>query len=293
MIALLVGSAWAQQSCIQPMSRIQLGAALGDIDQAFREEDILDARIRLDQLGDRFPCYEEPMDPGLFARYARYVALAWFYKQDDEQSTRWGLSSRWADPDLPWDAVRFPREHPLRQRVTDAPMPPLGGGDEHFVVPRDGAVVVNGQLVAEPRVPADLPVLVQVFDGNRLLVVAFWQDGNVFPADFVAPGAEPLPRPSWWGEPSTPQRVVSRDRQPFPVVPVATGSALLVVSGVSYALAAGAAATMPDLRTSEELTSARTRANALVVVSAAALVGGLGIGVGGVLLSAEGVTIRF
>lgn len=292
MIALLAASAWAQQTCIQPMSRIQLGAALGDIDESFREEDILDARIRLDQLGDRFPCYEEPMDPGLFARYARYVALAWFYKQDDDQAMRWGLSSRWADPDLAWDAVRFPREHPLRQKVTESAMPPLGGEDLHFVVPRDGAVVVNGRLVTEPRVPADLPVLVQVFDGNRLLVAAFWQDGNVFPTDFVAPGEEPLPRPSWWGAPSTPS-AVTRDRRPFPVVPVATGGVLLVASGVSYALAASAAATMPDLRTSEELTSARTRANALVVVSAAALAGGLGIGVGGVLLTAEGVTIRF
>lgn len=292
MIVAWAGLAWGAPACLQPMSRIQLGAALGDIDESFRENDVLDARIRLDQLGDRLACYTEPMVPELFARYARYLALAWFFRQDDDQVVRWGLSSRLAAPELGWDAVQFPREHPMRQRVEEAEMPPLGGQDLHFVVPDDGAVVVNGQLLAEPRVPADVPVLVQVFDGNRVLVASFWQDGNLFPPDFVAPGADPLPTPSWWGSEGGPV-VVAHDRGPFPVVPVVAGSALLVTSAVTYALAASAAGSMAELRTGEELTAARTRANAFVLVSGVTLVAGLGVGAGGLLLDADGLTVRF
>ncbi len=275
------------------MSRVEVEEALASVETSLDANDVVDARLRLGWLGDRFPCFEEPMDRSLFALYARYVSLSWFYKQDEEQTRRWALASRWADPALPWDAVRFPREHPLRVWTEAAPMPPIGNGaGKHFVVPEGGGVVVAGQLLSRPEVPAELPVVVQVFDGDGLLVSGFWQDGNAFPESMVADGVGDLPAPAWWWRPPGPPVVLHRGPE-IPVLPVVAGSSLLVASAVTYALAGGAASSMAELDTGPELTAARTRANALVLCSALALAGGVGVGVGGVLFDARGVTVRF
>ncbi|MEQ1507319.1 MAG: hypothetical protein ABMB14_34135, partial [Myxococcota bacterium] len=80
---------------------------------------------------------------------------------------------------------------------------------------------------------------------------------------------------------------------PVPVIPVVVTLALAAASGGTYLLADSTAATMADQSTPEGLTAVRTKTNLLVFASGATLAGAVGVAVGGVLLSVDGVHVRF
>jgi hypothetical protein len=299
---LLVGTeAWAQQACIDPMSRIQLGAALGEVTDALEASELVEARAQLAEISERLPCLEEVVDRALFALFARSNAIVYFYGQDEEQASRWGQASRLAMPELAWDDRLFPPDNPIRTLIETTPLPAAEGVAGGLAAPRGGGVFLNGQFAPRPEAWPDLPVLVQVFDRNQALVKGWWQDGPAFPADLLTARAEDLPPPAWWtegGPSSPPDKIRPPPKVPAgdgpPVVPIAASLGLGLLSGASYLLAAQTASTFKEGgHTSEELTSLRTRANLLVLASGASLAGAVGVGVGGVLISANGITVRF
>jgi hypothetical protein len=294
-----VATAAAQQTCISPVSLMQIGAELGEIRKSVEVKDVVDVRVRLDRVTERLPCVDDVLPTSAWAEYAQSVAIAYFYRQEEDEMVRWAHAAAWADPSLAWPAS-VPAEHPLRRMLADNPVPaPSGPADRYLAPPKGGGVFVDGRLAERPEAPLDVPVFVQVFDEDRERVGAWFQNGPAFPSAWLSPTASSASPPAWWGTPAT-----SRAPKPKPVreggggggvavAPVVAGSVLLVGSGVSYLLAAQAAASMPDL-SSAELTGARTRANALVLVSGVTLAGGLGAVGGGLLLAAPaGVTVRF
>lgn len=299
-IGWLAAAAWAQQSCIQPISLMQVGAELGEVRKSLELRDVVDARIRLDRVTERLPCLDDVLPANAWAEYAQSVAIAFFFRQEEDEMVRWARSSTWADPTVPWGSA-YPDDHPLRRIVREAGPATVGGPDDRQLAPpKGGGVFVSGRFAARPEAPVDVPVFVQVFDKDRQRVAAWFQNGPQFPDRWLVPGAAVGAPPSWWGDGAHPVRgkppkpePVARAGGGFPVVPVVTGGLLVAASGVTYALAGQTAGTLPELTTSPELTAARTRANALVLASGVALVGGVGVLGGGVLLSGASVGFRW
>ncbi len=298
MIAWLVASAALAQeplnTCEQPFTRIQLGAALGQIHDALEDQDFADARDRLNVVGDRLPCLDEVVERDLFGKFARYMSIVYFFAQEEDGALRWGLAARKADPALEWDPARFPGDHPLRVLVDNAPDPMVGTiGGQGLAPPRGGGVFMNGRWASEPTAHAELPYLVQVFDDDARRVDAWWQDGSAFP-DQILSRPRTLEPPGWYQvDPNAPEKVKAtvtrapdppppaRPKKDVPVVPIVASSALALTSGVTYFLADRAAASMPDQRTPEDLTATRSRANVLVLASGVSLAGAVGFGIAG------------
>ncbi|MEQ1507374.1 MAG: hypothetical protein ABMB14_34415, partial [Myxococcota bacterium] len=203
MIALLaVSGALAQQTCVDPLSRIQLGAALGRIGDELAVSELVEAREQLDLLYEKLPCLDEVIDPKLFALFARYDALVFFFGQEDDEALRWGLAARFAAPDLPWDAALFPPDNRVRRMVEQAPQSapmPLEG--KVFDVPHGGGAFVNGLFAPEAEGHPDIPVLIQRFDRNGQRIDASWQDGAHLPTALLVSRSEPTPIPTWWSGP--------------------------------------------------------------------------------------------
>lgn len=307
---LLTYSASAQQACIQPMSRIQLGAAIGDVSDALEAAELVDARTHLTGIAERLPCLDEVVDPNLFALFARYNATVYYYGQDEDQALRWGLASRFADPDLAWDEQLFPEEHPVRRMIEDAVLPASGVmRDKGLLPPKGGGIFVNGRFAPRPEAWYEVPSLVQVFDRGRQKVDAFWIEGPSFPSQWTVMRVGDVTPPSWWDgtpapssarnrpsdpvRPVKPVKPVNPDRKRAPVVPLVASLVLAGVSGGTYLLASSSEATFGDQPTGKELTAVRTRTNLLVMASGASLAGALGVGVGGVLMSTGSITVRF
>lgn len=300
MIALFAwATASAQQSCIEPVSTMQIGAELGEVRKSLELRDVVDARRRLDRVTERLPCLDDVIPTAAWADYARYVSIAFFFRQEEDEMVRWARAAAWADPASSWGAA-YPEDHPLRRIVAEAGPPTVTAPDGmQLAPPRGGGIYLSGNPAARPEAPVDVPVFVQVFDKDHQRVSAWYQNGPLFPERWLVPGTEAAPPAAWWGQPApAPKPERSRDRGGgggggAPVASLVTGGLLLAASGVTYALAGQAASSMDELRTSPELTSARTRANALVLVSGVALVGGVGVVGGGVVLSGGTIGFRF
>jgi len=292
-LLLWLGLASAQQEvCSEPYSRIQFGAAIGQVDDAYRNNDVREAKELLQEIGDDLRCHDEVIDRLLLSKFARFMSLQFFFSQDEEGAKRWGTTASLAGEELPYDARIFPDTFIDLMNGMEEPL--IGGPDSGLAVPPGGGVFLNGDLLLEPRVAAEVPHFVQVFDRDQILLGAYWQTGAAFEQPILGDTTNPKP-PKWWtGDGATSARnrtVVAGEKKGsnFPVVPVVAAGGLAVISGVSYGLAASAAGKLPDATTGEELTSARSQANAFVLVSAITAAGAVGVGIGGVLVSHDGL----
>ena len=174
---------------------------------------------------------------------------------------------------------------------------------------------MSGSLLLKAEAPRGIPGLIQVFDVDQRPVDGWWQDGVLFPADVVTSRPKPVEEPWWWKgdgptsalarpklDVTTPHEGTGRPRKvrtqkqrqkPVPVGPIAGTGALLVTSGVTYLLADSAARSLQDQTSVDDLAATRTRANLLVLASGLSLAGAVGVGVGGVVLHGNGITVRF
>ena len=163
---------------------------------------------------------------------------------------------------------------------------------------------LSGELALEPDAYLEIPYLVQVFDKDQNLVEGWWQDGTVYPDGMITSRSRTHEAPWWWtgdGPTSAQNRTANINNmggsttrgEPLPVVPLVGSGVLLIASGVAYYFADSSAATLPDQQTAADLTAARTRTNLLVLASGVGVAGAIGVGVGGVLLHGNGVTIHF
>jgi len=293
-IWLLATTAFAQtEVCGDPYSRIQFGAAVGQVDDAYRDADPREAKYLLQEIGEKLLCHDEVVDRLLFAKFTRFMALQFFFEQDEEGAIRWGTTSRETGADLTYDRRVFPEV--FIDLVEDAEVPVVGGPGGGLNVPPGGGVFLDGDLLLEPETIAEIPHLVQVFDRDQRFLGAYWQTGAAFDPSIL--GDDTPSAPKWWTgdgassarNRSVPSTVGGETTSSLPVVPIVIGGGLLAVSGATYAVAAVTAGGMSDLSTAEELTRARTTANSMVLVSGLSLAGAVGVGVGGVLVSHDGV----
>jgi hypothetical protein len=306
LIAMAALVARAEDACESPMSRIQLGAAVGEVTDSLAISELIEARETLNEIHRRLPCLEEVVDRKLLALFARYNAVVYSYGQEEDLARGWALASRMADPDLKWDERSFAESDPVRVMIDGAIVPePTRMQGKMLAPPRGGGVFVNGQFAAFPEAPSGTQILVQVFDRSGARVEAFWQVGAAFPATVVLSGDEAQKPPSWWqgdapvsSTTPMPAPVAVRPPKPvrppsdFPVVPVAGAGVLAAIAGGTYAFAWQTKQKLPDA-TPGDVAGIRTTANTLVLVSSVSLAGAVGVGVGGVLVSANGFTVEF
>jgi len=297
---LLAATAFGQtEVCPKPYSRIQFGAAIGKVDDAYRDSDMREAKTLLQEIGESLLCHDEVVDRVLFAKFTRFMALQFFFEQDEEGAVRWGSTAKSTGASLTYDRRVFPDV--FVDLIEDADEPVVGGPDSGLNAPPGGGVFLDGSLLVEPRAQAEVPHLVQVFDRDQVFIGAYWQTGAAFDASVL--GSDKPKAPKWWtGDgassarnrtgPSTLASEGGGGGSSLPIVPIAVGGGLLAVSGATYAVAAVTAGGMSDLGTAEELTRARSTANTMVLVSGLTLAGAVGVGVGGVLVSTDGIRLH-
>ncbi|MEO0601861.1 MAG: hypothetical protein AAF211_10520 [Myxococcota bacterium] len=182
----------------EPYPPVRLRADLAMVTDAIADGDLADARARLGTIGERLPCSSTVVDARVFAKFARYMALTHQLASDDAGTTRWLLSSRAADPDLPWNPAAFPAGHVLRARATEADWPLTSTLTQGLKPPRDGGVFLNGHLAFDASAPEGVPFLAQAFDGDGRRVDAWWQEGGRFPVEYLSKRFRDVAWPRWW-----------------------------------------------------------------------------------------------
>lgn len=191
-------TALASAPSCQPYRSVQFRADLAMVTDAIADNDVVDARNRLGQIGEQLPCSLEPVHHELFAKFARYMAHTHQAVEDEVGASRWLLSARVSAPDLGWNATVFPDRHPLR-RLNDTiewPLPsPLTAG---LHPPRRGAIFLNGHIALDASAPEGVTYFAQAFDGEGRPVDAWWQEGGTFPDEYLTKGFHDVRAPTWW-----------------------------------------------------------------------------------------------
>lgn len=303
--ALLLGFAAARAECPDPdLDAAGLDAALADATRAFDEGDLPTLARTMNALASSMPCLDSVPDRTALARFARLMGMVAFYGQEEELSVRWGIAARLIDPKLGW---RLVDDHPYRELIEEAALPPLGRAEgSQLVPPPNGAVFVDGALALEPTAHAEVTHFVQLLDKSGAVVEAWWQDGSVFPERVLAPGEGPYRSPAWYVDgaivaakgratpksPNTPKPAHAGGGAGVPVVPLVVSGGLAATSAITYLLAGAAQASLADQTDAQGLTRARSTANAYALASGLTFAGAVGVGVGGVLLSAQGVQVQ-
>lgn len=293
-LALLAPGVAHAGSCPDPdVDEAGIKSELARVEEALEGADLPVALQTLSVVGENLPCLDAAISTDTFARFASLMSTVAFYRQDEAMAVRWGNAADLADDDIAWPV---PDDHPLIALLEEAVEPPVGRADGFgLAAPAGGGILMNGELVLEPKAHAEVPFLVQVLDARGAVVGAYWQDGAAFPEQILVAGGGPYPRPSWYVDGAVrPVGKTPRDGggEPFPVVPAVVGGGLAVTSVLTYIVAGSAQASLPDQTSADGLTAARSKANAFTLVSGLAAAGAVGVGVGGVLLSPDGVRVH-
>ena len=268
----LSSPALAQGLCETPYTNDDLERDVAEANKRLNDVDMNGALELVTEAGRQLRCLPTPVDPKALARFARTMSVLGFYGQDEFAAIRYGLMQRAAYPDLPYDDS-LPEGHPYRDLMEMTDDPISGSASEALVVPRNGRFLMNGHEVEGASAWAEVPQFVQVVDKEGVVLDAYWQDGAAFPPRWIGAGG---------GAPSAGGGGGGLPLPDGPGLAVTGGGAgLMVVSGLLYVGAAMSAKGMKDASTPEELVQVRTRTNLLVVGSAAALVGGVGLGAAG------------
>lgn len=311
----LVGTvAHAQQEiCSSTLTTEAIDGALDSVSQGLENGELTASKDTLKQLNKDFTCLAEPASRNQISRYAVMMSLTAFFEQDEGKATKFlGLALVAQDePDYPeW----LPEMHPYRYLVDEVELPPLGRVPGGIAVPKKGGAFINGALTMLPEAYAEVPSLVQVFDGNKQYVQSYWQEGAAFPPDMIVTGGGPYKAPKWYDGPAVviapedqvvvidalepgPEAQTMRGsaalrttdtKKDFPLLPVVAGGGLAVLSGTLYALAGASRSGLGNATNEQELVAARSRTNALAISSGVAAVGAVGVGVTGVMLTGNG-----
>jgi hypothetical protein len=293
--ATITPAAAQEEGCTAIYTRDELTVALDEATRLVEKAEVSRALTVLRAAQTLLPCLNSLVDKKQLATFGRMMATASFYEQDEIAATRWGRMARSADPEQD-EATLPPALVSMLDEAGDSAAGrfPAGKG---LILPKGGAVFMNGRLVLKLEVRAEVPYLVQIFDGNGFPVRGHWQDGAAFPADLVGTPS-PLRNPRWYDPMSG--TVTPKGKGPktdgggldLPMPQTAIAGGLLIASGAMYAFAGVTKARFscdpmvsPDCpSTGEELTRLRSTANLLVIGAGVAAVGGVGVGVTGFLL---------
>ena len=196
----LVGTAHAQEeACGEPgYTHDEWLAGMNAADAALFQFDFEGSRSHLSTIHRSLRCLDEVASRSYVARFARQLALALFFDQDDLGVMRWSRLSTEAMPDLAWPAD-LPSDHTFRVMAAEAEprlsSVPAGLG---LLPPPGGGVFLNGALLSEPVATVETPGLLQVFDKKGRRTHGVWQDGASFPDEVLSEGAPAARPPRWW-----------------------------------------------------------------------------------------------
>lgn len=285
-----------EEVCSGEVNLAEFGAAMDLVDAALAKPDLDDARYLLQQMHPKVPCLNTVADRAAMARYGATRAMVAFFDQDEGAVIQWGLMAQYtAEDGEPFPDL--PETHPIRESLEYADEPSLSGPrGESLAPPKGGGVFLNGVLATQPQWRVEVPVLVQMFDKKERLVHAYWQDGAAFQDAVLTSGTFPVEPPKWWlGPIIEPVEIeapavtdAGREEDKGPKTPSGNGPSgkrlaisggVAVLSGTLYALAGASAGGLDNAVTEDELRSARSRTNLLVVGSSMAAAGAIGIGV--------------
>ena len=272
--------------------------ALGRAEQAFGQADFPYAATALDEAYAEIPCLRTPVPRESLARFGRLQAQRYFYAQDEVQSQRWGVLSRQTVPDLPW-SDDFPEDHPFRELIESADLPPVGGPESALAPPKKGGILLDGELIFEPRATAEVPHLLQVFDKSGLLVDALWQDGAAFPEAYLDPEGR-MPAAPRWAEtlglaPEVPERPKSASSGPNKLR-LGIGIGLAAGAAGLYGIALASRGAVGTRETHSQNIAARNLTNSLAISSAVLLTGSVATTVSSLLTDQPGLVslrVRF
>ncbi len=196
-LGLALSAAFAQDCATSPYTRDAFVATLGTIETSLDGGDVDTARTALGEAHRNLLCLSSLVKPADLARFSRDLGLAFFFDQDDDAVRRWALTYRYAAVPLPWPESQ-PEGHPFRDSFETVEDPILGGPtDKGLLAPKKGGAFANGRPLPTPRVPAEVPLLMQFADAKGAILRTWWQDGAAFPADALGPAGE-IPTPKWY-----------------------------------------------------------------------------------------------
>lgn len=297
-------TAWAQ--CEGTYTNNKFAEDIVAVGEMFDQADLSGAKRKLKDMGLGTTCLDKLAEIGLMARFGQLMAMSFFFDQDEAQAERWALLARYTDPKLPYE---FDEGHPFLALIDALKDPPYGQVDGmRLAPPLKGGIFMNGYLILEPIARAEVPYLVQVFDGEGVLLGGYWQDGSAFQEGLLAEGTGKAQKPRWFRGAIASHSgdvVSSRGNSggggtskqgggSLKVVPLVVSGSLAATSAGAYAIAGVSRGSLPSQDTADGLTQARTTANVMVLVSGVTLAGALGVGVTAFIDgNAAGLTFRF
>ena len=206
MLALLavVTLVHAQESpCDASFDINRLIDGMNKVDASFDAFDAENARVILQAIRADIPCLRDPIHTNHLVRLSRQFATAAFFDQDELEMGYWAQLA-FLNPEVPWPASVTP-DHPVRDQLAFILPEDVISTGETLSVPKGGAFVVDGQLVADASATPDAPHFVQIHDRNGTVIDSYWQDGVVFREKWLASdeeaNGEPIPTPRWWTPP--------------------------------------------------------------------------------------------
>jgi hypothetical protein len=197
----LSGHAMAQDSnrCTQPFAINEFIDGMNAVDDAVASFDMDEAMALLDALKGSLPCTPDRVHPNHLVRFSRQKALSAFFDQDELEMSYWGRLALIGNPKWP---ETLAEEHPVREALTYVELVPAGAAEgATLVVPKGGAVMVDGVLALEPAVPLEQPHFVQLFDKKGTVIGSTWQDGAAYPEPWVVTDGKAPSAPTWYKAP--------------------------------------------------------------------------------------------
>jgi hypothetical protein len=190
MIAWWLGVAAAQEeACSAPYLRAGFEGDLAVAEGFFARGLGARGQEAFELLRQRLRCVDGVPKPEAMARMEALGALAGHADQDTERALRWARAAEWVVPRPPWPV---PPEHPLRVELLASEPVRIDSVGAAFALPKGGALWLSGRRMEAPLLPVDVPLLLQVTDGDGALVRTEWLDGAAFPPDLLA--AAPAPK---------------------------------------------------------------------------------------------------
>ena len=181
-----------------PVNRMIEG--MNAVDASVEAFELDKARMILKDVHDTMPCIADQVHPNHLVRFARQMAMAAFFDQDEMEMAYWGQLAR-MNHELPWPPL-FPEEHPLRETFDYLEDPQVAGpADAAVSPPKGGAVFMDGSLLERPESTIDTPHFIQILDSNGYVTSSMWQDGSLFPEEVFASGGSPPAVPKWYQPP--------------------------------------------------------------------------------------------
>ena len=189
MIWLLL-SAFAQEEVCSPQPLDRWRAEVEAARVALDELRLGDAIDLLDDAQDVARCVSDVIPSADVRRFAQLRTLQSFYQQDAFVLETWALLAL-SLGDGPWP---MPDDHPLHRFLDGIEVPPPARIDGAVLAPpKRGGVWIDGAWSALPVATPDTYHLVQVFDADRVLQTAYWQDGVHFRPALLGDGPPPPP----------------------------------------------------------------------------------------------------